>query len=576
MRNVTKVMSGVVLSAGLASGAQAFELSISPPNQGASVGSPVNAAVQVSGLGNGTAPSLGAYDINVNFDSNVLSYQSFNFGTQLGGPANSVQSVSQPSGGTINLAEVSLLPAELLDQIQPGTFALGNLQFTTTAPGSSSLSFGNVSFADADGNNLVVLQTNNGFVVTNELATTPALTSNNQSIAEALDQACPQADPSTAFGQRCSQLYALSPSDRQRALVQLTPEQVMAQGTVPINMGALKMDNLLQRLAALRHGGPAFSVSLNSIEQPIKLANYSGQYANGAARGGAAGSDEPMESPLGVFAQAKFSAGDVNTNPNQVGFDSHTYGVTLGADYRFTDKLVSGLAFTYNNMQANYDQSRGGMDTNSFLGALYGSYYLPKDFYIDWLASYGDSQYDLTRQITYTGFNTHASSDPVANQYDVALNLGKEFNIDNWLLNPYLRAEYINLQVDGFRENGGDGWALDYGDQSMKSFITSLGGQMNKSFSMPWGILTPGVRFEWEHQYKNNARAINAQFLGAPAGLGTFSIATASPDRNYFNLGGSVSATFSEGRSAFLRYETRLGQQDISNHIVELGVRVPF
>ena len=576
MRNVTKVMSGAMLSALLASSAQAFELSISPPNQGGSVGSPVNAAVQVSGLGNGTAPSLGAYDINVNFDPNVLSYQSFNFGTQLGGPANSVQSTSQPTGGTINLAEVSLLPAGSLNQSQPGTFALGNLQFTATAPGQSPLSFGNVTFADADGNNLVVFKTNNGFVVTNELVTTPALTSNNRSLAEALDRACPLADPSSPFGRSCAQLFALSPAERQQALVQLTPEQVMVQGTVPINMGALKMDNLLQRLSALRHGGPAFSVSLNSIEQPLKLANNKGKYVNRPVTGGAAGSDEPMESPLGVFAQAKFSAGDVNTNPNQVGFGTHTYGVTLGADYRFTDKLVSGLAFTYNNMQANYDQSRGNMNTNSFLGALYGSYYLPKDFYVDWLASYGDSQYDLTRQITYTGFNTNASSKPVANQYDVALNLGKEFNIDNWLLNPYLRSEYINLQVDSFRENGGDGWALDYGNQSMKSFVTSLGGQMSKAFSMPWGILTPGIRFEWDHQYKNNARAINAQFLGAPTGLGTFSIATASPDRNYFNLGGSISTTFAEGLSAFLRYETRLGQQDISNHIVELGVRVPF
>lgn len=575
MRNVTKVMSRAVLSALLANSAQAFELSISPPNQAAAVNSPVNADVLVSDLGNGTAPSVGAYDINVNFDPNVLSYQSFNFGTQLGGPANSVQSTSQPTGGTINLALVSLLRADLLNQSQPGTFALGNLLFTAKAPGASSLSFGNITFADAEGNNLVVLRTNNGIVLTNELVATPALTSNNRSLAEALDRACPQADPNSSFGQRCAQLFALSPAERQQALVQLTPEQVMAQGTVPINMGALKMDNLLQRLTALRRGGSAFSVSLNSIEQPIKLANNNGKYANWSATGGAAG-DEPMESPLGVFAQAKFSAGDVDTNPSQVGFGTHTYGVTLGADYRFTDKLVSGLAFTYNNMQANYDQSRGNMDTNSFLGALYGSYYLPKDFYIDWLASYGDSQYDLTRQITYTGFNTKASSKPVANQYDAALSLGKEFNIDNWLLNPYLRAEYINLQVDSFRENGGDGWALDYGNQSMKSFVTSLGGQMSKAFSMPWGILTPGIRFEWDHQYKNNDRAITAQFLGAPTGLGTFAIATASPDRNYFNLGGSVSATFAEGRSAFLRYETRLGQQDISNHIVELGVRVPF
>jgi uncharacterized protein with beta-barrel porin domain len=78
------------------------------------------------------------------------------------------------------------------------------------------------------------------------------------------------------------------------------------------------------------------------------------------------------------------------------------------------------------------------------------------------------------------------------------------------------------------------------------------------------------------HQFEDSARAIQSQFISAPGGTGYFTTLTDSPDRDYFNLGASIAATLPEGRSAFFRYETRLGQTDISNHLLELGVRIPF
>jgi uncharacterized protein with beta-barrel porin domain len=99
---------------------------------------------------------------------------------------------------------------------------------------------------------------------------------------------------------------------------------------------------------------------------------------------------------------------------------------------------------------------------------------------------------------------------------------------------------------------------------------------MSQSISLPWGVLTPGLRAEWVHQFENNNRLINARFIDAPIGTGQFSILTDSPDRDYFNLGGSFALTLPEGRSAFFRYETRLGQERVYNHTLELGLRIPF
>src|SRR5260370_17815359 len=56
-------------------------LSIDPSSQAVPLGSPASFAVDISGLGNGTA--LGTYDLNVAFDPALLSYSSIMFGKQL-------------------------------------------------------------------------------------------------------------------------------------------------------------------------------------------------------------------------------------------------------------------------------------------------------------------------------------------------------------------------------------------------------------------------------------------------------------------------------------------------------------
>lgn len=89
-------------------------------------------------------------------------------------------------------------------------------------------------------------------------------------------------------------------------------------------------------------------------------------------------------------------------------------------------------------------------------------------------------------------------------------------------------------------------------------------------------MLTPSIRFEWEHQYQNGSRDLRVRFADAAAGTGSFSISNSAPDRDYFNLGGSLAATLPGGNAAFLRYATRLGQQAVSSHIVEAGVRISF
>lgn len=409
------------------------------------------------------------------------------------------------------------------------------------------------------------------------LSELPGLTENQRSVANALVGACDGATGELAL--RCSDLLGSGLTDAEKiaALSQITPEQVASQTSMPLRIGTGRMANLKQRLTMLRHGGGGLDLAMNIDGRNISYAQLA--RALGKESGGAAGDgpDDPLrDSPFGFFVQGRFNGGDRDSTGEERGYRFTTGGLTLGADYRLTDQLILGLAFGYDGTSAVFSQDSGAMDTDSYHGSFYGSYYLPADFYVDWIGNFTRHDYDMKRNIRYTGFSSRARSNPEGNQYGFAVSFGKDFAISEWNLNPYLRMEYAKLQIDAYQEKGGGGLGLAFGSQDDHSLTTDLGAQIGRSFSLPWAVLTPSIRFEWEHQYQNGSRDLRVRFADAAPGTGSFSISNSAPDRDYFNLGGSLAATLPGGNAAFLRYETRLGQQAVSSHIVEAGVRISF
>jgi outer membrane autotransporter protein len=388
-----------------------------------------------------------------------------------------------------------------------------------------------------------------------DFAALPGLTPEQRSLGAALDQACPGA--AGTLGARCTQLEALSPQQQQQAIVQLTPYQFLPQSGMPIKLRMAQIDTRA-RQAALR-------------DDTAAMVDGEGNHLE---NGNGSGDMEWRDGPLALFAQGKFQSGGKDKGRSSFNFD--TYNLTIGADYRVTDDLVLGLATGYTRTDAMLTQDSGHMGTNALLGAFYGSYLLPWEAYIDWAATYGSFNNDLDRNFAYPGFAGRASSSPDAAQYGFSASVGKDFGLDAWTLNPYARVEYINLQLDPYQERGGDGLNYQVGQQSYDSFISVAGLSVGHAFSLSWGVLTPSIRFEWEHQYLNDNQRLNIHLADAAPGTGNFFLTTGNPDRDYANLGGAITAAFAGGGGAFLRYEARLGQSYLNSNLVEIGLRLPF
>jgi hypothetical protein len=119
-------------------GAGAITIGLAPAVVTGTVGLAFDLDVVVSGLGDGVAPSLGAYDLDITFDPSLLAFDSSALSGALG--AGSLHSTIV-TAGVVDLAEVSLLSPTQLDALQSDSFVLATLRFTPIAEGTSSLGF---------------------------------------------------------------------------------------------------------------------------------------------------------------------------------------------------------------------------------------------------------------------------------------------------------------------------------------------------------------------------------------------------------------------------------------------------
>ncbi len=133
----------------------AVTVALQPTAQTINPGAHVFLDLVISGLGANSAPSLGAFTLELTYNPAILTAGAVTFGTGLDlGIAGSVQSVDLSTPGTVWLAEISLETAADLELNQPGEFTLATLDFLGLGVGVSPVTFSLVDLSDASGSTL--------------------------------------------------------------------------------------------------------------------------------------------------------------------------------------------------------------------------------------------------------------------------------------------------------------------------------------------------------------------------------------------------------------------------------------
>lgn len=364
------------------------------------------------------------------------------------------------------------------------------------------------------------------------------------------------------------------------ALQNLSHEETVTQALSGSRLARIQVNNINQRLIELRGGAAGISLkglSLNVDGQSLPGATLAG-LAPYLSKGGAAG-DGDLFQRLGLFVNGQFETGDrVNTQLDP-GYRAKTYGVSAGADYWLTRKLVLGLSAGYGYTDSKLNANASQLDIDAYTFSGFASYTLADNSFVDFIANGTVNTYKSTRKIAYVDafgpVNEQADARAQGTQQRYSSTLGYDYPWRGWIFGLRGRGEYSRVSIDAYREQGADGLNLAIGEQSIVSVTSGLGAVVNYALSTPFGVLSPQVNLEWEHEYQKDARRISAQFVDDRSGS-TFSVRSGTPDRDYLNLRSSLSATLPNGGSAFIQYETVLSLQNESRHAFNAGVRLAF
>ncbi len=176
---LSAIIGGTVSLALWQGTAQAISLNLVPSPQNTFLGNTIDAAVIISELGNGVAPSLSTYDLDISFDDTILDFSSVTFGDPvLGDQLNlmglgSEIEIKEPSPGVVNIFELSFDFPEDLNDLQADRFTLATLTFDTVAVGASPLNLSIIDLGDALGDPLTANVSSSSVTVSNQQVTVP-------------------------------------------------------------------------------------------------------------------------------------------------------------------------------------------------------------------------------------------------------------------------------------------------------------------------------------------------------------------------------------------------------------------
>lgn len=398
---------------------------------------------------------------------------------------------------------------------------------------------------------------------------------NQQRLAVALDNIC--ASLNEGSPEPLVVACNTTGGDRLTAIEQLVPTQLASQGNYSVELQHNQFMNINARLVQLRagiRGINADNLSLN-INGEAELTRGLA-YLLSNTRGGAASADESgPSSRLGVFINGSGSFGDRDTTDAELGFDFSTKGLSAGVDYRLTNEMVVGGALGYVSSGMDFENTRGDQDITGYSLSAYASWYQSENIYIDGIVSYGTNRFDLTRRIQFGGIDTQVTGDTDGAEFALSVGGAYELNRGAFNFGPFARVNYIRAEVDAFAEDSTSGLELAYDSQKVESLTSLIGGEVSYVSSTRYGVVIPKLSFEWAHEYEHDSHINTARFINDPSS-GSFEVATDSPDRDYFKLGLSVSATFAQGRSAYLFYENVLDRDNLTEYSLSAGARFEF
>jgi uncharacterized protein YhjY with autotransporter beta-barrel domain len=435
-------------------------------------------------------------------------------------------------------------------------------------------------------------------VVITDLGDLPGLTPNQKQVGDALDRICAdlrsrvggEGSQLTADQQdllaRCDGLQMNNTTENQvDALDELVADDFSVARTQTLLFANTQYAGVMDRLMALRGGAKGLSLAgLNIIVdgKPVPLAQLQDMAKD--LLGGGASADDPdggglLDDKWGLWARGNYSMGEKDRSSKSPGFDADQWSMVAGIDYRYSDKLVGGVALAHGESSIDIDGGEGGLDTDSWAASLYGSAYVSKQFYLDAIVNVANADYGADRNIVYVDgaglVDADARGDTSGMTYSAGISGGRDFLYKGFTLAPTVGFFYIDATIDSFTERGAGGLNLIYDEQSFQSFTGNFGVRATYAYNVSWGVLLPHLRIDYVREFKNDVDVFGVRFAADPNAMSAppILVETDNPDESYWRLATGLSAQFIHGISGYVEYQRLVSFEFISFQDVSMGLR---
>ncbi|NLS20067.1 autotransporter domain-containing protein [Rhizobium sp. P40RR-XXII] len=205
----------------------------------------------------------------------------------------------------------------------------------------------------------------------------------------------------------------------------------------------------------------------------------------------------------------------VDGDGNAAAIDHSMTGFVLGLDGMVTDDWRLGIlgGYSHSSFDSTERASSGGSDNyhiGLYSGAEWGSLAFRSGLAYSW------HDIDIHRSATFTGFRDRLSADHNAFSFQAFGELGYRIDLAPFALEPFINLAHVNLQTNGFAEQGGAGAQRVEGDSTDTSF-TTLG--MRASSEIDLGPVQATVRglIGWRHAFGDTTPSSTNSFASGNA-----------------------------------------------------------
>lgn len=275
------------------------------------------------------------------------------------------------------------------------------------------------------------------------------------------------------------------------------------------------------------------------------------------------------------------------------GYESEIDALNISVDYRVSDQLVVGGTLGLDRSELKFDPDNPGVaftpagragdyENDSVSLTLFASFDITERFYVDGNLGYTISDYEFRRNSVFqesdrsvpqTNVNTKGDTD--GDSQWAAANVGLNSYHGALAYNTYLGLTWIESSVDSYSEEdlSGSGLAMRFFGRESDSLLGRAGIATSWAIKGAFGVLTPQVRVEFEHNFRDDPGSAKAVFL-QDGNQTVFRLRGDARDNNTLNVGAGLVAILPGGWMPYIEYEESINNDTFDRWRFTLGLRV--